>query len=352
MKRLKRMAALLCLCLMVLSLQVAATEAPTEAPTLPPLTVGIRTLSRIPENWNPLTAQTEEQKAVLALTSQPLYQLDAEGQMVSVQAAAMPVDVTEAYAGSYGIPAFATRGYAFAIELREDIFWQNGKNVTAADWQYTIEKHLEQDSFRLEIANFEAYLRGDTHPAEQIVSLMDAGFDSIRAAEEAGHRDFYLDTTRFWGLETGWQRVTNRNKLFDAAIPSGCEEMYVTPAYLYREYLGKNGSQTMFQSEFVGIPAEQGAALTMEDVGLFVTDGKLILVLTERTTPSHLALVLSGLYPIPTGANTADYGTAGNYLSCGPYQVSSVEKNEIILIPNPNWGSEAAYDQIWCRLAS
>lgn len=347
MKTMKRMAALLCL--LALVLPVSAAEAPDE---LEPVTIGIRTVSELPESWNPLEELTADQKAILELTNEPLYRLYA-GAVIPAQAAELPVDVTAEFAGRYGAPANASGGYAYAITLREGLFWEDGGELTLSDWAYTVEKQLERDRFPLEIANYRAYLRGDTEPAEEIISLMDAGYGSVAEAEEAGIFDFYIDTTNFWGLDTGWCRSTDRNKLFDEAIPSGCEEMYVTPAYLYREYLGKTGTQTMFQTEFVGIPVSSGEKLTMDDVGVFVDAQRLVLVMQEPVTATHLALALTDIYPVRRGTDVNAYGTVGDYLSCGPYRVESATGTQILLTPNPHWtGAEVAYEQVLCREAS
>lgn len=344
MKLMKRTMALLCL--LALALPVSATEAATESPTLPPLVVGVRTLSELPDSWSPLELRTDERNAILELTGEPLYRLH-DGAVVPAQAAQLPVDVTAEFAGRYRIPANATRGYAYAITLRDGFYWEDGKEVTSSDWAYTVEKQLELDLFPLEIANYRAYLRGDTAPAEAVISLMEAGYASVEEAEEAGIFDFYVDTTNFWGLDTGWQRSTGRNKLFDAAIPSGCEEMYVTPAYLYREYLGKTGTQTMFQSEFVGIPLQSGEKMTLNDVGILADGDRLVLVLQEQLTANHLALILTDFYPVPQGADKDDC------VSCGPYRVEAVEDDEILLVPNPYWtGTAAAFEQVICRAAS
>ena len=353
MKMRKQIVALLCL--LALVLPVAATETATEnteSPTLAPLTVGVRILSEIPESWNPLMACSSEQNAILELTSESLYRTD-DGAVIPVQAAEFPLDVTAEFAGKYGIPAHAARGYAYAITLRDNARWEDGSKVTLNDWVYSIEKRFEMDVFPLEIANYRAFLRGDTAPAPEVVSLMDAGFDSVEEAEKAGFNDFYIDITNFWGLETGWYRATDRTKLFGAAVPSGCEEMFVTPAYLYREYLGKTGIQTMFQSEFVGIPVREGEKMTINDVGLFIDNDRLVLVLEERITVTHLALLLTDIYPVPQGADAANYGTGTNYLSCGPYRIESVSGDQILLTPNPNWtGATVAFEQVSCRTAS
>lgn len=346
MKMIKKAVAILCLLAMVLP--VSAAE-PMESPALPPLTVGIKKLSEIPENWNLMQDRNADQNAILELTAEPLYRVH-EGTVIAAQASALPVDVTAEFAGCYQIPTHATRGYAYAIEIRDKIFWEDGKELTLFDWLYTIEIQSEMNVFPLEIANHRAYLRGDTAPAEEIISLLDAGYDSVGEAESAGITDFYVDTTYFWGLDTGWLRYTDRTKLHDEAIPSGCEEMYITPAYLYREYLGENGTQTMFQSEFVGIPVQSGEKMTIDEVGLFVDGDRLILVLQQQTTATHLALVLSDVYPVPQGTNAANYGTAIHYMSCGPYRIEYVTDEEILLTPNPYWtGAKTAYEQVSCR---
>lgn len=354
MKNLKRLLTLACLCLMVLSLPVSAAESlTTEVPTLAPRMVGVWELGQIPESWNPLEELDSDRQAILSLTSEPLYCVADDGQIMPVQAAALPEDVTAEFAGTYGIPATAPRGYAFAIDLREGTFWDDGRALTAGDWLYTIEMLLEREAFSLEIANYQAYRRGDTGPAAQIVSLEDAGFDSVEEAEEAGIRDFYLETEEFWGLDSGWWRITDRTRLFDAAIPSGCEEMYVTPAYLYREYLSHTGELWRYQKEYVGIPVSDGEPMTLQDVGLLVQEDRMVLILQERTTPIHLALALTDLYPVQQGAKLENYGTAGYYTGCGKYRITSVTKSEILLEPNPYWTGETSdLELVRCTAAS
>lgn len=329
MKITKLMAVLLLLAL-VLTVPAAAAE------TLPPIYVGYQKLEAIPDRWNPLEALTPAGEAVLDLISEPLYRVDETGSVVSAQAAAMPRDITAEFAGSYGIPKTALRGYAFEITLREGARWEDGSAVTAGDWYYTVNGLLEQGRFPLEIAGYREFVAGETKPAEKIRSLMDAGFESVAQAEAAGYKDFYIDVTNFWGLEEGWLPVSDRTPLKDAAIPSGCGEMYLTAEYLYLHYLAEGGSQTMFQAEFVGIPVEEGQKLTMEDVGLIHTGDSLVLILRQPVTSGYLALTLGQLHV----ARETDFG------SCGPYRVVSSTTDEIVLEPNPNWTGEQPLCQI------
>ena len=351
MNKMKKLLAL-ALSLLLLALPVAAseTEAPApaaEAPaadTLPPIYVGVVRLPAIPENRDPLGAEAAGKQELLALISEPLFRLE-DGTPAPAQASSLPVDVTEELAGQYGIPANAARGYAFAVTVREGAAWENGKPVTAADWYFTVEQLLQQESFPLEIANYEAYLRGDTHPAQEIISLMDAGYSSVAEAESAGYRDFYVETTVFWGLDdTGWFRISDRTRLFDAAIPSGCEEMFVTPAYLYEKYLA-GGSLAMFQSEFVGIPVTEGEKLAWDQVGLLQQEDRLVLILEEPAAPETVALSLTGLYPV----EQASYDGTGTVPACGPYRVAETAAGELLLEPNPHWtGEKAEFETVRC----
>jgi len=325
---------------------------PVLATELPPFLLGKVTLEQLPENWSPLAQRSEAAEAILKLTAQGLYSVSAEGEILADQAVSLPADVTTEYAGSYGIPRRAVRGYAFAIDIREDAFWEDGRAVSAADWYVTLEKLLEADRFPLEIANYRAFLRGDTKPAQKIISLKDAGFGSVMEAEAAGHSDFYVDVTHFWGLDAGWLRITDSTPLEDEAIPSGAEEMYLTAEYIYRKYLSDEGSQKMFQSEFVGIPVEAGEKLEVTDVGMIAEGSRMVLILSEPTTAGFVALALSECLPVPASAFGETYGTAEIYLSCGPYRITSVTAEEILLEPNPHWnGTPAEFKIIRCRAA-
>lgn len=339
------------LCLILLAVPGFATEVPEE--TLPPIYVGVQNLQTLPGQWDPLMERDADQEAILRLTAQALYVLNAQGQIEPAQAEELPVDVTAEFAGQYGIPKTARRGYAFAIQPRTGACWEDGSAVSVADWAFTVKKLLEQERFPLEIANYRAVLRGDTHPATEIKSLMDAGYGSVAEAQSAGYTDFYIDTSVYWGLDTGWLRTTDRTRLFDAAIPSGCEQMYVTPAYLYREYLSDSGKERMFQSEFVGIPVTPGPQMTEDEIGLIQRENDLVLILPEPMAVSSVALALTGIYPVQQTTYGEDYGTPAQYPACGPFRVKSWSGSELLLEPNPHWtGEEAVCETVRCSALS
>lgn len=76
------------------------------------------------------------------------YKFDADGKIVpgaytvEYSAATKLEDVTAKYAGRYGLAASATKGQAFAMTLRNDLKWDDGTPIKAADFVYTMSQQL------------------------------------------------------------------------------------------------------------------------------------------------------------------------------------------------------------------
>lgn len=76
------------------------------------------------------------------------YQFDADGNIVpgaytvDYSAATKLEDVTAKYAGQYGLAADAKSGQAFAMTLRNDLKWDDGTPIKAADFVYTMSQQL------------------------------------------------------------------------------------------------------------------------------------------------------------------------------------------------------------------
>lgn len=76
------------------------------------------------------------------------YKFDANGNIVSgaytvdYSAATELKDVTAKYAGKYGIAEGKTKGHAFAMTLRNDLKWDDGTPIKAADFVYTMTQQL------------------------------------------------------------------------------------------------------------------------------------------------------------------------------------------------------------------
>lgn len=76
------------------------------------------------------------------------YKFDANGKIVpgaytvEYSAATKLEDVTKKYAGKYGLAADAEKGQAFAMTLRNDLKWDDGTPIKAADFVYTMMQQL------------------------------------------------------------------------------------------------------------------------------------------------------------------------------------------------------------------
>ena len=109
------------------------------------------------------------------------YQYDADGNIVpggysvNYSAATKLEDVTEEYAGKYGVKAEATSGQAFRITLREDLTWDDGTPIDAEDFVFTMQQQLSPKYLFEQAAN---YYSGNyiIHNAQNYVMQGQEGF--------------------------------------------------------------------------------------------------------------------------------------------------------------------------------
>lgn len=342
----------ICLILMALLLAqpvFAETEAPTEVlPTVEPdIVTAVRNMETIPTDFGIHAADSGELQWLRSITASPLYAMTAGGSWEPVLAASLPEDVTAEYTGTYGIPADAARGYAFRIVLSPDACWENGQRITSGDFLYSIKalfSHEESRNDWLFLSGAAAIDQGQTKTRRDIVSLKDAGFSNLPEAWGAGYKEFFLDTEGFWGLNEGWKSVSDRTRIRDYAMPSRLDEAFVSPAYLYRNYL-LEGEHRRLLSAFIGISKTPGESYTMDDLGLIsVSDDEFVIILQSPATASTLMQYLEKL--------TLFRKNTQEYLSCGPYRIVSATAEEILLEPNPNWWGAPdprEYDRILCQ---
>lgn len=333
---------------MLLALALAAALAAVPVRAAQPVTA-VREMEVLPGCWNPASQRTAEKEFLLSLTAAEFYTVaGGTGEIVPILAEGLPQDVTGAYAGKYGVPAQAVRGYAFEIALNPAACWEDGTPVTAEQAVRSLRFLLENGGSLPELANAAAFRRGENRPSGEIVSLETAGFAGEAEARQAGYSEFYLDTAGFWGLDGGWRPVTDGTRLRDYAMPAGMDEMYVSAAYLYRNYLADGAPYSRFQREFVGVAAPGNEALNLDDVGIVKTGERCFtLILARPSTASALALALDGVYLLSDGVDAS-----ANCQSNGAYRVVRADAREIVLEPNPRWwGSPAAYDRVVCRRA-
>lgn len=331
--KLRRIFPLILILCLLLPLAVSAEET---APS--PRIEANHTIPALPDHWNPLKTLSEEAALLLQLTAAPLYSLSSDGKTLTpVLAESLPQDVTADFAGQYGVPADAARGYAFRIRLDPEARWEDGTPVTTRDFLFTFRQMIENKAFPLELAMVQEYYSGAQKGTGDIISLRDAGFGSVEEAENAGYSLFYVDAGRFWGLDADWVSVGDYTRLKDSAIPSGVTEMYVSGAYLYDRYLRTGCETDRFQRQFVGI-CSGAERVTREDIGLIEEDGSVTLILRRPAAAEYVALQLINLRPVRESIYADNYATSlKSYRSCGPYRILSVTEQEILLEPNPYW---------------
>jgi len=134
-----------------------------------------------PSNWNELTYQDNNDTEIMSFISGSFFsynfKFDDAGNVldgefsVEYDGAKALEDVTADYAGNekYSVPAAADAGYAYKITLRDDLKWDDGSSIKAADFVYTMKeqenplfKNYRADSFynsSTVIHNAEAYVK-------------------------------------------------------------------------------------------------------------------------------------------------------------------------------------------------
>ncbi len=143
-------------------------------------------VSTLASNWNPHTYQTTDDSVPLDYTTVGLYSFifndalhEVEGKdpykgyaIVPEMAESEPVDVTEkvkAEHPEFGIPADATAGYAYTIDLNKNACWDDGTPITAETYVESFKRLFDprMNNYRgpdyyegdLAIANAEGYVK-------------------------------------------------------------------------------------------------------------------------------------------------------------------------------------------------
>ena len=334
---------ILCLLFMTLVLaQPVLAEVPAEE-----IVTAVYTVTDFPVDKSPRYNRTENLSWLYSLITAPLYSISDSGYQPCL-ASDLPEDVTAQYAGTFSVPADAERGYAFRIRLRSDACWEDGVSITAEDVAYSIRGLFQQEDTAndwLFLSNAAGIQSGRQKAGSEIVSLGQLGYSSVSQAWNAGHREFFVDTEGFWGLDHGWKSVSDRIRLRDTAMPGGVDEYFITPCYIYNCYLISGAANSREQDRFIGTYAAAGEKMTIEDLGLIVTgSNELVLILQDPATPSALCRYLQ-----PLLLSRSDMAPG---LSCGPYQITHTGADQMILEPNPNWIGAAdprGYDRILCQ---
>lgn len=140
------------------------------------------------------------------------YKFDADGKIVpgaytvEYSAATKLEDVTKKYAGKYGLAADAEKGQAFAMTLRNDLKWDDGTPIKAADFVYTMTQQLSPNylfdtasnyySGNYVIHNAQNYVKQGQKgmfPATSVVTVYNQSDDAKLIFTLNGHDSYVAD---------------------------------------------------------------------------------------------------------------------------------------------------------------
>lgn len=139
------------------------------------------------------------------------YKFDANGKIVpgaftvEYSASTKLEDVTKKYAGQYGLAADAEKGQAFAMTLRNDLKWDDGTPIKAADFVYSMSQQLSPKYLFATASN---YYSGNyvIHNAQNYVKQGQSGWFDAR--NTYGTYDTSLDSKLYFVIGAG---STNTN---------------------------------------------------------------------------------------------------------------------------------------------
>ena len=189
------------------------------------------TTSVMPSNWNELTYQDGNDTQIMSYLGSSFFDYDfkfnnnkynADGTInadaivdgafsVNYSAATKLEDVTATVDAKWGYTAEQKEegGYAWKITLRNDLKWHDGKEITAADFVYSMQQQLDPlfMNFRgntyydtLMIKNAKAYFFQEQEGTYE--TLKSQGFASTADAIAAGHTIYVRPSGLFSGIDT------------------------------------------------------------------------------------------------------------------------------------------------------
>lgn len=197
------------------------------------------------------------------------YKFDANGKIVpgaytvEYSASTKLEDVTKKYAGKYGLAADAEKGHAFAMTLRNDLKWDDGTPIKAADFVYSMSQQLSPNYLFATASN---YYSGNyvIHNAQNYVKQGQSGW--FPAADVAAYG---ASISSFEGLYFDAKNVKAFESIFKTAD--------MTKLTAAKDLFVSNGVNVF--DELVKYAGDKRTPLTKELFdkikGLFAADGGL-----------------------------------------------------------------------------
>ena len=367
------------------------TEAPTE-PVVDNATYTYNSsITTFPTTWNPHTYQTATDSSMLGYVSDSFYGFDfnetMDGYVLKNYATTdeHPVDITDQYVGQYGITEGET-ARVYLINLRQDMYWENGDHITAYDYVESAKRLLNPaaQNYRadsmysgsVKIVNAENYLKQGSYAYsnmvsadyldEEYVAIADMATNENGALMVEGKGDvwFVLTDGGNWG-SNGLQKYYEYGYLAGSENATNLWENVITPAANESGYVAVTEEIANALSDCIAVlhgyadAAEYAAAagdyayleweefcyyganypeMDFSEVGIFaLSDYELVYVLQQPVSGFYLKYGLPDGYlvhlatydaceSIVDGVYTNTYGTSvETTMSYGPYCMTTYQ---------------------------
>lgn len=330
-------------------------------------------------NWNPLTREMYYGNKEFEYLSMGFYDYQLNStydnwEIIPEMAKSLPIDVTSEYVGKYGIK-IGDKAKAWSITLNENAKWENGVNITAKDYIYSMKQLLDpMQCYR----GAEFYCSGNFavyNARNYLNSLQDGvyetpatlGFDSVQEAIDKG-LIVYIDIESFLNLNAkdaeteiidatkdgALVPVTSTIKIRNNKVTKCEDEDWISAFDIWQKYqddleVGGNNHSCMQ----IYVPNEY-KNLEFSDVGLFAKDDYTLIIVLENELlnpsfylPYYLSrnwLINEELYEACwiknfDGQRSNIYMTSkSTTISYGPYILSEYDNDkQIVFRRNVEW---------------
>ncbi|MEG1528517.1 MAG: ABC transporter substrate-binding protein [Clostridia bacterium] len=343
-----------------------------------------------PSTWNPHTYRTTDDSYLIGYITNGLYSFyfndTFNGYSIKPEMAeAEPVDITEEAKkeAKWGIPADATKGYAYKIALNRNAVWEDGTPINAETYMYSLKELLNpaaqnyraQDAIngQLVYKNAEKYFRSDSPIYEAVVKYVDD--KPVITDPDWATKDLWVSMTKYptfgsytffdledYGASYVKDGVNIREKLTKLENMYGyfklddtnradfeyCVGQYGSPFGMSPEQMLQPGNLREFYSLYKGMTEKFDFA----NVGMYQgkDEYELVIVLEKALSGFYLLYNLSsnnivhkGLYEankVVVGSTfSSTYNTSTDTtLSYGPYKLQRYQNSkEMYLVKNEKW---------------
>ncbi len=274
------------------------------------------TTAVMPSNWNEFTYADNNDTQIMSYIGSSFFEYDykfendqkfnADGSInkdgivpgaytTNYSAATKLEDVTASVDAKWGYTSAQKTegGYAWKITLRDDLKWDDGTAITAADFEYSMKQLLDPTfmNFRantyydtLMIKNSKGYFFQNQEGTYESVSGL--GYKSIQEALDAG-KAVYIDSQFFWGTNSTYVDANGNScpqwlAINDETVYTGVYEGQPDPvsgAQLwaqYASYVEVGADYEKYASIYVENTIRD---VKWEDVGIYAVEGENAIVL-------------------------------------------------------------------------